>query len=79
MNGRSLKSTSRDPLFEKLRPEPFRLLAKLLHERGAVNALGKSRVVFDVGGDHQLSAGRRLFFRIGGSIDQERFRLARAA
>ena len=39
------------------RPEPLRLLAELLHQLGALDALREAGVVLDVAGDHQLAAG----------------------
>src|SRR5687768_1593014 len=60
-----------DPSFEKLCAEAFGLLTKLNHQFGALNALRKARIVFDVRGDHQLPTRRRLFLGVGGSIDQE--------
>ena len=40
-------------------PESLRLLAKLVHELGSEDPVGEARVVLDIGGDHQLAAGRR--------------------
>src|SRR6185503_4119397 len=62
-----------DPGFHKLGSEAFSLVAKLLHQLKTFNAFGKTEIVFDVRGDHQLAAGRRLLFGVGRGVDKQRF------
>ncbi len=64
-----LKIDLRDPLFQKLSAEALRLFAKLDHQVRALDAFRKAGIVFHVGRNHQLAAGRRLLLGIMGRID----------
>jgi len=62
----------RDPLFQKLSTEALCLFAKLDHQVRALDTLRKAGIVFHVGRNHQLAAGRRLLLGISRRIDQQR-------
>ncbi len=55
--------------------ETLGLLAEVIHQLGAENSIGKSRVVLDVGGDHQLTPGLDAledeWFQVGPSRRRE--------
>ena len=56
-NGRVEKSTLGDQVVDDAGADMGGLGLHLLHQPGALDDVGEARVVFDVGGDHELTAG----------------------
>ena len=57
-----------DVVGDELGADMGRLLLHLLHEPGALDDVGKARIILDVGGDGELAAGAMPWIRIGSSM-----------
>ena len=64
-NGRCAQIDLVDVVGDELGADMGGLLLHLLHEPGALDHVGKARIVLDVGGDGELAAGRD-------ALDQDR-------